>query len=112
MRKNIILSGIALGALLLTLIFFSTAYRQVIQYTALIERGNNLYSGYGELSKEINNAAVLHPDLIKSGDSLKGKQLFFVSSETVFTQVIFLSATAIDSQNIRIIEQLNQLIKK
>jgi PAS domain S-box-containing protein len=111
MRKNIILSGIALGALLCTLIFFSTAYKKVIEYTALIERGNNLYSGYRELSKELNNAAVIHPDLVKAADPSKGKQLFFATNETVSSQVIFLKATAVDSQNIQIVEQLDELIK-
>jgi PAS domain S-box-containing protein len=111
MRKNIFLYLLAFGLLGIVLIFFNRVYSELSTYTELTNRHNRVHSYYLNLSKQINNAAILDPDLIKVNSSAKSGKLFFTDSLTVIRQLDLLQSSVRDSVNIGITEKLNDIIR-
>ena len=111
MQKNILFYLITLSLLTCSLFFFSKAYKEVIQYTKLQDKRDLVYSCFQNLSREINNAAVVNPDLINASNKEKGIKLFLTDSQTVVKKLEILLFTVKDSVNIKIAENLNQLVK-
>jgi len=93
---------IAFALLVLIFLFFSKAYKELIRYTELTNKINTVYITYQKLSGDINNAAVLNPDLVNIANSSKAIQLFLTDSQSVIKQLDFLKLTATDSINIQI----------
>jgi len=102
---------VAFALLLFVFFFFSRAYKELIRYTELINRANIFHNTFQKLSGDINNVAVLNPDLIKAGNSSKVIKLFFTDSQSIFKQIDFLKSTVKDSINTQIAEKLNTAVK-
>jgi len=107
MRKNILLYIIAFVLLMVVLLFFSRAYRELTIYSRLTDRYNTVYNSFQNLSRQLNNAAILHPDLIKESSSAQAGKLFFTDSQVIVRQLDLLKSIVRDSINIRIAEKLH-----
>ncbi len=111
MRKNILLYGIAFVLLMLLLLFFSRTYRELTTYSDLTNTHNAVYSIFQNLSRQLNNAAILNPDLQKAGNSEAGVNLFYTDSLLIIQQLELLKSTVRDSVNIKIVAKLEPLIR-
>jgi PAS domain S-box-containing protein len=111
MHKNILFYFIAFMLLLAVLLFFNTGYRELTTYSALTNRHNAVYSCFQNLSKQINNAAILNPDLVKAAISSKAGKLFFTDSLTIIRQLDLLKSIVRDSVNIQIAKELDTGIR-
>ena len=76
MFKNVFFFPASLIILSLILVFFTHEYLDMMRYTRLMNKGNIVYASYQNLSRQIKNAAVLTPSLIKAGNSEKINALF------------------------------------
>lgn len=83
----------------------------MVLYTRLTAHTNKVYNQFQNLSKDINSAAIINPDLLKQNAASKEANLFFTDSRTVHRDFNHLKATVKDSVNIRIAEKLGSLIK-
>ncbi|MDB5281675.1 MAG: hypothetical protein JWO06_750 [Bacteroidota bacterium] len=110
-RKDILFYLLACVLLGLVFLFFSNAYRQLVRYSELANRNSIVYTAFQHLSKEINNAAVINPDLLKANESSKTANLFFTDSMTVITRLDYLKSVVRDSINIKIADKLNIRIR-
>jgi PAS domain S-box-containing protein len=110
MQKNIVFYLIAIGLLIFSFLLFNDSYRETVRFTKLTENSNIVYGNFQDLSRQINNAAVVHPDLLRINDSLGGDKLFFTDSAVIKKEVDTLKATVKDPFNIQIAQQLDGLI--
>ena len=76
MRKPLQIGITAFILLAAVLIFFTRAYKELIIYSDRTNRHNIVHAGFQNLSKQITNAAVLNPDLIKATGSSKQENYF------------------------------------
>jgi len=83
----------------------------MIHYTELSKGGNTAYAAYQNLSKSINNAAIITPELTRITDSSTGIRLFYTGSELIMQQLDTLKLSVTDSINIQIAERLYVNIK-
>lgn len=111
MKKNMLFYIIFFGLLATSFFFFGNAYRQIAQYATLTNRSNILYGSFQNLSSQVNNAAVLHPDLVKASRTFSGQNLFYTDNHTVTRQLELLEATVKDSVNIKIVARLGSIIR-
>jgi len=102
---------VAFGLLMITLVFFNVGYKTLISYSELTNRHNTVLNCFQNLSKQINNAAVLDPDLTNAGIKANTKELFYADSLIIFEQLNLLKTTVRDSINSRITAQLNTLVR-
>lgn len=92
------------------LLFFDKTYRETTRYSDLTNRHNLVHSYFQNLSREINNAAIITPELSRIYNSTSNEGPFFVDSSMVIQQVNLLKSTVRDSVNIRIVGQLEKII--
>ncbi len=111
MQKKILFYICAFLLLLVALFFFNKAYRELTTYSQLTSSHNAVHSIFQNLSREINDAAVLSPDLAKAGNSQRAGKIFFTDSVTIIQQLDFLRSTVKDSINIQIAEKLDTAVK-
>ena len=74
MRKNVLFYLIAACLLTVSIYFFNIAYKQVIEYARLTERGNLVHRSFQNLSTHITNAAVINPSLNAANETYLGAQ--------------------------------------
>ncbi|MBC7874703.1 MAG: PAS domain S-box protein [Ferruginibacter sp.] len=111
MRKNIplyIIFFVLLGGVLL---FLYTAFRELSTNSELTSRNNIVHSNFQTLSRQINNAAVLHPELNKVNSSIKTRKLFFTDSVAILLQLEMLKSTVREPVNTKIVQKLDTLIR-
>jgi PAS domain S-box-containing protein len=106
-RKNILFYVIILSVLTSTFIFFSKAYNELSRYSALTNRSNAIYSGFQNLSRLLDKAAIINPDLLNSNDSTDVVKLFFTDSLSIIKELDNLKSRVRDSVNIRIVDELD-----
>lgn len=111
-QRKILLYIIAFILLSLILLFFNGAYRELSNYSTLISRYNAVHSGFQNLSRQINNAAILNPELIEAGNASKTGNLFFTDSLSIIRQITLLKSLVCDSQNIQIVEKLEPAVRQ
>jgi PAS domain S-box-containing protein len=111
MFKNILLYTISFILLGSVLVFFNRANMELTKYAELTSRQNTVHDYFQNLSKQVNNAAVLDPELAKVNINLKQGKLFYTDSLTIIRQLEQLNATVRDSVNSRIARQLDTLIE-
>jgi PAS domain S-box-containing protein len=92
--------------------FFNKARRELLLYSELSQRADNVHGSFRNLSKEVKNAAVISPEMIASGDSAKSIGLFYADSQSVILQLNLLKSFVRDSINIRIASALDTSIRK
>ena len=73
--------------LLVSFLFFNKAYQELIRYTELTNSTHSIYSSFQNLSRHINS--VLHPHLVKAGNSSKFEKLYFTDSQSIIQQSDF-----------------------
>ena len=112
MRKKFVPYIVTFVLLIIILVFFITGYRDLINYSELTNRHNKVLSGFQNLSVQINNAAVLNPELAKVSNDTDTQELFYTDSTLLLQQLEFLEATVKDSINIQIMDKLNRLVKQ
>ncbi|MCW3128174.1 MAG: hypothetical protein JWO03_3832 [Bacteroidetes bacterium] len=110
-QKNLLFYFIAFALLALVFFLFSNAYKELIHYSALTNRSSHVYMRFQTLSKEIDNAAVINPDLLTSSAFSKGDNLFFTDSQTVIGQLDSLVSAVKDTVNICIAHKLDTMIR-
>ena len=111
MPKKAVPYIVAFGLLIITLVFFNIGYKTLVSYSDLTNRHNTVLNCFQNLSKQINNAAILNPDLANAGIIANRKDLFYADSLIIFQQLNLLRATARDTVNNQITSQLNTLIR-
>jgi PAS domain S-box-containing protein len=111
MLKKAVPYMVALGLLIITLVFFNIGYRTLVGYSDLTNRHNTVLNCFQNLSKQINNAAILNPDLANAGIVANRKNLFYADSLIIFQQLNLLGATARDTVNKQITSRLNTLVR-
>ncbi|HLA57239.1 MAG TPA: PAS domain S-box protein, partial [Puia sp.] len=110
--KKIILYFIAGALLVVSVSFFNKAHKELISLFDLSGRATIVYSSYQNLSRQINDAAVINPELMKAGKYSNGINLFYTDSETVIRQLDLLRSTIRDSINLKITEELSKEIRQ
>jgi PAS domain S-box-containing protein len=73
-------------------------------------RHQAVFQGFQRLNQLVHNAAVSHPDMIRSQQAYPFSQLFITDSIEISRQVQELRETAVDTQNLRTLGQLHSLI--
>lgn len=111
MRKKILPYIIAFVLLIVVLLFFSRAYREMTSYSELTNRHNAVNSSFHNLSRQLNNAAILNPDLVKVGNAVNGGKLFYTDSLVIIQQLTLLKSAVDDSINIQIVEKLDPAVR-
>ncbi|HYF32945.1 MAG TPA: ATP-binding protein [Chitinophagaceae bacterium] len=110
MRKNILFYGLASVLLVIVLLFFNAAYKELTNYSELINRQNVVHICYQELSRQMNNAAMLTPELA-AANSPVADEIFFADSASIIHRLELLNATVRDSINVRIAHALDSLVR-
>jgi PAS domain S-box-containing protein len=111
MRKSTLLYLVFFALLIVISIFFTRVYRGFIRYSELTNRTNTIYSGFKNLSIQIQNAAVANPDLLSAGNSSPVEKLFLTDSQSIYLQIQSLKATVVDTVNIEIVKELDARIR-
>jgi len=111
MRKKVLFYSVFLALLALIFILFSNSYRQLIRYSELMNRYNAVHTSFQNLSKQINNAAIITPDLVNAGGYSKFEKLFSADSASIIQQLELLKSTVKDSMNIQIANTLDSEIR-
>ncbi len=111
MRNKAVPYIVAFGLLIISLVFFNIGYKTMIGYSELTNRHNTVLNCFQNLSKQINNAAILNPDLTNAEKAANKKGLFYADSLIIFQQLNLLRTTVRDSVNNQITTQLNTLIR-
>jgi PAS domain S-box-containing protein len=111
MLKKAVPYVVAFGLLVVALAFFNIGYKALISYSELTNRNNTMLNCFQNLSKQINNAAVLNPDLANAGIKGNRKELFYADSLVIFQQINLLRTTVRDSVNKQITARLKSLIR-
>lgn len=109
MRKDILFFAAALLLLVVVLLFFNSAYRQLGNYSEQINRQNAVHSAYQQLSREINDAAVIDRSLQHA--DLDVHDVFFTDSNTVIEALDTLKAAVRDTVNVRVANTLDSVVK-
>lgn len=110
MNKNLSFYVAICLLLMLVLVFFNSSYKALKADTSLINTHHAVHSGFQKLSKQINNAAVLNPDLMVENVPPQNYQLFLTDRREVMGQVTYLKTIVRDSINMQIMDQLDPLI--
>lgn len=111
MRKNILFYITSLCILIVVLFFFNRANNELKTYNEFIKRHNTVHGIFQNLSIQINNAAILTPDLLKADNAIQQGKLFFTDSAIIIKQLQLLKLTVRDTLNIRIANELDTLVK-
>lgn len=111
MRRNVFFYIVALLLLCLILLFYNSAYKQLSSYAELADRHHAVLSQFQGISKQVNNAAILNPELEKAINVQKLGTLFFTDSNTIIRQLAQLNDTVRDSVNIKTATNLSILVK-
>src|SRR5688572_25222084 len=110
MRKNLLSYGLAFLLLVVVFLFFGKAYRELTRYTTFTDSQNLVYVTYQNLLQQINNAAVINPELQKANVVRTGT-LFQADSLTILRELALLRSTVRDSVNVEIAGKLDTLVK-
>lgn len=111
MRKSVLFYIIVFILVAGVVLFLDKTYRETQKYSDLTNRHNLVYSYFQNLSRYIHNAAILTPDLVETYNTIDNEKLFFVDSSLILQQLSLLRSTVQDSVNIRIIGELEPVIK-
>ena len=111
MRKAFFLYVFAFTLLALILLFFNKAYNELTTYSTLTNNHNIVHGHFQNLSRQISNAAVINPDLIKTYGGKSEVDLFFTDSLAIIHQLDQLRSIVSDSINLQIAGELDTLIK-
>jgi len=112
MRKNVLLPLLGTVLLSLMLWLFDKAYRELNRYADLKDRHDVVLSHFQQLSGEINNAAILDPDLVNAINAREGTALFLTDSNKVIQQLEALKAIVKDTLNRKTTAALDTLIRR
>jgi len=83
----------------------------MVRYSDLTDRAYTVHSLFQDLSRQIKNAAVLTPDLIKAGNSSKVENLFFTNSQSIDQQLSLLNNSVVDTVNSQIARLLDKRVR-
>jgi len=111
MFKRAVPYTVALGSLMIILIFFNIGYKALINYAELTNRHNTVLNCFQTISKQINNAAILNPDLTSAGKMANRKELFYADSPVILQEINLLRTIVRDSVNSQLTARLNTLIR-
>ena len=92
MRKNRLLYFIAFVTIVLVLVQFNKLYNAVIVEYELSNRHNIVYAGFQNLSRQIDNAAILNTGIIKAANSTAAGKLFYKDSLIISRQLSLLQS--------------------
>ena len=109
MRRNLLLYCIAFIAVICVLFLFNKEYRGLSEYTELSTRHNLVHSSYLTLYRQLNNAAVLHPQLQEADRS--ELPLFYADSLSIIEQLKLLKTAVRDSVNIQMAETIDSSVR-
>ena len=111
MRKNVLFFLVSFIVLGLILLFFTVDYLNLTRYTREMNIGNRVYASFQNLSRQVKNAAVLYPGLVKTSSAAKVENLFFTDRQSILWQLDILKTTIEDSTTRMIEAELNGKIK-
>ncbi len=111
MFKKNLLYIIAFVMLVSILLFFNAAFRALTIYSEATNRHNIVHDNFQDLSRHVNNAAILNPDLVRSKVSLNVEEIFFTDSLSVLNQLTRLRNSVQDTINAELAEKLDTLIR-
>jgi PAS domain S-box-containing protein len=111
MNKTSLLYLLSFVLLLAVLYMFNRTYQELIIYSQLVNRHNAVHSAFQNFSKQINNAAILDPEIKKINNEAPDRKMFFTDSLVIIAQLNELKSTVRDSVNIRICTQLDTVTR-
>ena len=111
MRKNVLFFLVSFIVLGLILLLFTSDYIDLMRYTRQMNIDNRVYASFQNLSRQIKNAAILYPGLLKARDAARVESLFFTDQKSIRWQLDVLKATVEDSQNRAITAELDSKIR-
>ncbi|HZV69527.1 MAG TPA: PAS domain S-box protein [Saprospiraceae bacterium] len=93
-------------------LLLSKAYLELIRFSALTYRSNFVYGSFLNLLRQVNNAAVLTPELLEeSKKNLITDKLFFTDSISIIQELDFLKSNVKDSINIQLATKLDIAVR-
>jgi len=111
MLKKPLLYIIAFILLVISILYLNRAYRTLTAYTELSNRHNSVHNNYEELARQLNNAAILNPVLLKASNVQNAVAIFYTDSLIIIRQLNLLKGAVSDSMNTRIVATLIPLIR-
>ena len=111
MRSRPVFYIIGFILLAINLILFNKAYRALTNYSEISNSYRTDHSNYQTLSRQINNAAVINPELLTASHSVRVDSLFLTDSLAIVRQLSLLNLSALDSISSQIADDLDKLIK-
>jgi len=110
MRKNLLVYTISTLLLALILFFYITINKRLNGHFEKDEHYHSTLTHFQNLSRQVNNAAVLNPELEQVLGSLRIGSLFAADKKMISTELEQLKKTAIDSLNVKTIAALEPLL--
>lgn len=110
MYKSTIFYFLLLGLLSFSFFLFNSSYQETVNYTKATDRTNKVHAYLQELSRQLHNAAIIHPELLRINDSLKTNKFFFADRNSVIAPLSNLRSIVVDSVNVRITNKLHDMI--
>lgn len=111
MRKNLFLYIALVVIFISVFILFNREYRGLAGYTELTNRHTEVYNCYQNLHRQINNAAVLNPELLKAAGADNAGRLFYIDSASIIGQLNLLQSIVRDTANIKIASAVNKITR-
>ncbi|PBQ30889.1 hypothetical protein CNR22_03555 [Sphingobacteriaceae bacterium] len=93
-----------------SILFFFKAYRQLEEYIDLSARANKVHNSFNNLSRHVNNAAVIFPEVLAVANQFQ-PHFFYTDSQTVIVELEKLQGLVADSMNRRIAKSVDVLIR-
>jgi|GEM_PF-3582884 len=94
------------------ILFFNSLHKELIHYTQLTARTNKVFSSFQNLSRQVNNAAIITPELLNAGRQGQVETVFYADSQSVYRELAILRSLVIDTININTVQRLETVIKK
>lgn len=110
MHKNLIIYIAASLLLILVLLLYYSANKTLNTHSALVNRHQLVYNSFQRLGKLINNAAVIHPDMLRSSSTNQFFHIFVTDSSEISLELLNLQQTARDTSIKQILAILQPLI--
>ncbi|MCP9749656.1 PAS domain S-box protein [Ferruginibacter sp. HRS2-29] len=112
MNKNKLIYAVLVLLFLSIAVFSYRAYQEVLKYAGLANRHNSVLSAFLNLSRDVNNAAVLDPRLVEISRGEDKAKMFYTDSLAIFQQLDVLQTIVRDTENMRTAGILIPLVRR
>jgi signal transduction histidine kinase len=111
-RSNYFLFALALIIFLVALYFYRKSFREILQYTELINKSHDVINGYERLSNDLKAAQLLSPEMAppKKTEGIAG--VYLINAANISTDLSLLDKNILDLPNRRRLDTITLKINE